>query len=71
MKIPKIDTETKVAEKEYIRRLMKVCGLAMDMPEKKKEGIGVVGWGFIVLMVWLGLWFGYRVVVGMERGLLG
>ena len=70
MNRPKIDTETKLAEKIYIRKLMKVMGLAMDMPEERK-GIGVISWGFIILMVWFGIWFGYRVIVGMERGLLG
>ena len=39
--------------------------------EQKRDKITVMGWGFIVLMVWLGIWFGYRVIVGMERGLLG
>ena len=67
LKRPRIDTETKKAEKDEIYRLMKVAGLAMDMPEEK-ERITVMEWVFIIVILWLGGWFIYKVLTAFERG---
>jgi hypothetical protein len=67
LKRVKVDTETKKEEKEEIYKLMKVAGLEMDMP-KKKERITVLEWIFIIVILWLGGWFVYKVLTAFERG---
>lgn len=67
LKQPKINTETKLAEKEDIYKLMKVARLAMDMPEEK-ERMTVMQWIFIIVILWLGGWFIYKVLTAFERG---
>lgn len=67
LKQPKIDTETKWEEKEYIRRLMKVVSLNMDMPEEK-EKIGIISWLFIVVVMVIGAWWLWIVVERIGRG---
>ncbi len=68
LKQPKVDTETKRKEKDEIYRLMKVAKLAMDMPEEKKKRMTVMEWLFIIVILWLGGWFVYKVLVAFERG---
>ena len=67
LKQPRVDTETKRKEKDEIYRLMKVVELNMDIPEKKKR-ITVMEWLFIIVILWLGGWFIYKVLVASERG---
>ena len=67
LKRTKVDTETKRAEKDEIYRLMKVARMAMDMPEEK-ERMTVMEWVFIIVILWLGGWFIYKVLMAFERG---
>ena len=68
LKQPKVDTETKRKEKDEIYRLMRVVGLGMDMPRERRKRMTVMEWVFVIVILWLGGWFVYKVLMAFERG---